>query len=66
MRRDFATRIGTSIAHACWTSQIDAVLLFERYTKGGEDPNLKDWAGATLPALQHHLDMAQDMTRNRK
>ena len=39
----------------------DAVSLFERYAKGGEDPKLKDWAGKTLPALQHHLEMAQDL-----
>jgi putative membrane protein len=39
----------------------DAVSLFERYAKGGEDPKLKDWAGKTLPALQHHLEMAQNL-----
>jgi len=44
----------------------DAVSLFERYAKGGEDPKLKDWAGKTLPALQHHLEMAQAMDKNRK
>jgi putative membrane protein len=44
----------------------DAVSLFERYAKGGEDPKLKDWAGKTLPTLQHHLEMAQDMDKNRK
>jgi putative membrane protein len=44
----------------------DAVSLFERYAKGGEDSKLKDWAGKTLPALQHHLEMAQDMDKNRK
>ena len=44
----------------------DAVSLFERYAKGGEDAKLKDWAGKTLPALQHHLEMAQDMNKNRK
>lgn len=43
----------------------DAVSLFERYAKGGDDPKLKDWAGKTLPALQHHLEMAQDMNKNR-
>jgi putative membrane protein len=26
----------------------DAVSLFERYSKGGEDPKLKDWAGEGL------------------
>jgi putative membrane protein len=44
----------------------DAVSLFERYSKGGDDPKLKDWAGKTLPTLQHHLEMAQDMNKNRK
>jgi putative membrane protein len=39
----------------------DAVSLFERYAKGGDDPKLKDWAGKTLPALQHHLEMAQNL-----
>ncbi|HEY2895449.1 MAG TPA: DUF4142 domain-containing protein [Pirellulales bacterium] len=44
----------------------DAVSLFERYAKGGDDPKLKDWAGKTLPALQHHLEMAQALDKNRK
>ncbi|WP_050405157.1 DUF4142 domain-containing protein [Bradyrhizobium embrapense] len=44
----------------------DAISLFERYAKGGDDPKLKDWAGKTLPALQHHLAMAQDLDKNRK
>jgi len=44
----------------------DAVSLFERYAKGGDNPKLKDWAGKTLPALQHHLDMAQALDKNRK
>jgi putative membrane protein len=39
----------------------DAVSLFERYAKGGEDAKLKEWAGKTLPALQHHLEMAQSL-----
>jgi len=39
----------------------DAVSLFERYAKGGDNPQLKDWAGKTLPTLRHHLEMAQDL-----
>ncbi|MBI5264717.1 MAG: DUF4142 domain-containing protein [Bradyrhizobium sp.] len=39
----------------------DAVSLFERYAKGGDDPELKDWAGKTLPTLRHHLEMAQEL-----
>lgn len=41
----------------------DAVDLFERYAKGGDNSDLKDWAGKTLPALQHHLSMAQDLDK---
>jgi putative membrane protein len=41
----------------------DAVNLFERYAKGGDNPKLKDWAGKTLFALQHHLEMAQALKK---
>ncbi len=44
----------------------DAVSLFERYAKGGDDAKLKDWAGKTLPTLRHHLEMAQALDKNRK
>jgi putative membrane protein len=44
----------------------DAVSLFERYAKGGDNAKLKDWAGTTLPHLQHHLEMAQALDKNRK
>jgi putative membrane protein len=43
----------------------DAVSLFERYSKSGDNAKLKDWAGKTLPALQHHLDMAQQLDKNK-
>lgn len=41
----------------------DAVGLFERYAKGGENADLKNWAGQTLPALKHHLEMAQSLKK---
>lgn len=41
----------------------DAVSLFERYAKGGDNPDLKSWAGKTLPALKHHLEMAQKLDK---
>jgi putative membrane protein len=41
----------------------DAASLFERYAKGGDNPDLTDWAGKTLPALKHHLEMAQDLSK---
>jgi putative membrane protein len=42
----------------------DAVSLFERYAKGGENADLKDWAGKTLPALKHHLELAEGLDKN--
>jgi putative membrane protein len=44
----------------------DAVSLFERYANGGDEPQLKEWAGKTLPALKHHLELAQALDNNRK
>jgi len=41
----------------------DAVSLFERYAKSGDDPKLKSWAGKTLPTLRHHLQMAQNLSK---
>jgi Domain of unknown function (DUF4142) len=31
------------------------------YAKGGDDPELKKWAGKTLPHLKEHLSMAQKL-----
>jgi putative membrane protein len=41
----------------------DAVSLFERYAKGGDNAKLKAWAGKTLPTLKHHLEMAQALDK---
>lgn len=41
----------------------DAVDVFKRYAEEGDNPDLKAWAGKTLPALEHHLQMARDMTK---
>ena len=41
----------------------EAVSLFQRYGKGGDNAKLKSWAVTTLPALQHHLDMAQGLDK---
>jgi len=45
------------------TAHKDAVSMFERYSKGGESAVLKGWAGKTLPDLQHHLMMAQELEK---
>jgi putative membrane protein len=39
----------------------DAVSLFKRYADGGDNPDLKTWAAKTLPTLDDHLKMAQDL-----
>lgn len=39
----------------------DAVSLFERYGKDGDNADLKAFAGKTLPHLQEHLKMAQEL-----
>jgi putative membrane protein len=41
----------------------DAVSLFQRYGKDGDNSKLKTWAVTTLPTLQHHLDMAEGLDR---
>jgi putative membrane protein len=41
-----------------------AVSLFQRYGKGGDNEPLKGWATQTLPTLQHHLDMAQGIYKD--
>ena len=41
----------------------DAVDLFKRYADGGENADLKAWAAKTLPALEHHYKMAQDLDK---
>ncbi len=41
----------------------DAVSLFERYSKGGDNASLKAFATKTLPKLQEHLTMAQNLQK---
>ncbi len=41
----------------------DAVSLFDRYAKDGDNADLKAFAGKTLPHLQEHLTMAQDLKK---
>jgi putative membrane protein len=34
---------------------------FKRQANAAKDPDLKSWAGKTLPTLEEHLKQAQDM-----
>jgi putative membrane protein len=59
-------RSGTSLLQSDFDSmQVsahkDAVSLFERYAKGGDNSDLKDGAGN----LKHHLEMAQGLDKAR-
>ena len=47
------------------TAHKDAVSLFERYAKGGDNPELKPWAAKTLPTLKHHLETAQNLNKSK-
>lgn len=38
-----------------------AVDLFRNYSQSGDNPRLKAWAAQTLPALQQHLQLAQQL-----
>ncbi len=42
------------------------VSLFEKEAKSGKDADLQAWAGKTLPTLQEHLKMAQDLNASLK
>ena len=41
----------------------DAVALFARYAKGGDNADLNAFAAKTLPLLREHLKMAQDLAK---
>jgi putative membrane protein len=40
-----------------------AVDMFRNYAQSGDDAKLKQFASQTLPALQQHLQMAQELQR---
>jgi predicted outer membrane protein len=41
----------------------NAVSLFQWYGKNGDNPALKDWAAKTLPDLEKHLQLAENLTK---
>ena len=44
----------------------EVVALFEKEANKGDDPDTKAWAAKMLPALQGHLQHAQDMQKTMK
>jgi putative membrane protein len=65
MLDDLKAKNGKDFDQAYDQSQVkghqDAVALFESYAKGGDDPELKQWAAKTLPHLKEHLGMAEKL-----
>jgi putative membrane protein len=57
--RDFSSQFDSDQVSA----HKDAVSLFERYARGADNADLKDWAGKTLPTLKHHLETAEDLKK---
>lgn len=45
------------------TAHQDTIKLFERASTDAKDPDVKAFAVKTLPTLQHHLQMAQDLKK---
>jgi len=64
---DLAKLSGSEFNEEYFDEQVDAhedaVDLFKRYAEGGENAELKAWAAKTLPALEHHYKMAQDLDK---
>ena len=58
---------GTDFSKAYQDMQVsahkDAVALFARYAKGGDNADLNAFAAKTLPRLREHLKMAQDLDK---
>jgi putative membrane protein len=52
--RSYAETLGVA-AHR------DAVKLFQKAAASASDPDIKAFAAKTLPALQHHFDMAREL-----
>jgi putative membrane protein len=41
----------------------EAIAMFERYARSGDNPDLKKWASDTLPTLRKHLQHAEALPR---
>jgi putative membrane protein len=65
MLDDLKAKNGKDFDQAYDQSQVkahkDAVMLFDAYSKGGDDPELREWAAKTLPHLREHLSMAEKL-----
>jgi putative membrane protein len=46
------------------TGHRKAVAAFKKESTAGKDPDVKAWATKTLPTIEEHLKMAQDISRS--
>lgn len=48
------------------SAHAETVSAFQRYAKGGDNSDIKQWAEKTAPILEHHLQMARELERQAK
>jgi putative membrane protein len=64
-RNDLARKKGKEFDKAYVKLMIDDhkedISEFDKAAKNANDPDIKSWAGKTLPMLQHHLDAVQQL-----
>jgi putative membrane protein len=62
---ELAALEGTAFSEEYVDDQVDAhedaIDLFKRYAEGGDNTDLKNFAMKTLPILEHHYEMIQQM-----
>ena len=62
---DLSAKKGHDFDKAYMEAQVsghkDVVDAMQKESEKGEDPDLKSWAQAKLPAIQHHLEMAKQV-----
>jgi len=56
-------RFDREYMHAMLTDHQKDVAAFRTESKSGKDPDVKAWAGKTLPTLEEHLKQARDANR---
>jgi len=65
--KDLSTKTGgefdKAYAEAMVRDHEETVALFKTEVSSGTDQDLKKWAAAKLPVLEHHLMMARDLTK---
>jgi putative membrane protein len=53
----------TRYIHTMVAGHTEAIGVYTKESTGAQNPDLKTYAGATLPTLQKHLDSAKDLSK---